>query len=150
MPFGAVLVGEHFADQYVWDNFHCLDVGKRNAVREALQIHWPQREKYHELRARNGAHYARLFALLGFRFIREEQRDYPVFILRGNEQYSAAMIRERLAGFDIFVEIDTTENLIALPCHCRLKPAFVDYIFAALRGLINPCHTYVRKDPSKV
>jgi hypothetical protein len=59
------------------------------------------------------------------------------------------MIAERMHSFDIAAEMDSAENLVALPCHCRLKPAFVEYIFGALRGMINPCHTYVRKDPSK-
>jgi len=28
-----------------------------------------------------------------------------------------------------------------------LKPSQVDYVFGAFRGMVNPCHTFVRTDP---
>jgi hypothetical protein len=150
VPFGAVLIGEQYSDREVWDRFHCLDAGKRNALREALQIHWPLRESYTEIRRANREQYQTLFAILGFSFVELEViQDQPVFLLQGNEIYTAEMIHERLAKFNITTEFDRQDNLVALPCHCRLKPAFINYIFGTLRGMINPCHTYVRKDPDQ-
>ncbi|MBU1982788.1 PanM family protein, partial [bacterium] len=61
MQFGSVLAGEYFSDRDVWDRFHCLDVTKRNMVRELLQIHWPRRMDYAAARAANWRRYAELF-----------------------------------------------------------------------------------------
>jgi len=149
MQFGAALVGNYFPDQEVWDRFHCLDVGKRNAVREALQLHWPNRGQYAVTRQNNAKRFSELFGQLGFQTLRtHDQKDAPVFLIHGNEQYNVEAIHKRLANFDIRSEFDPKDNLIALPCHCRLKSSFVDYIFGAVRGMINPCHTYVREDPT--
>jgi hypothetical protein len=149
MQFGAVLVGQYYSDQEVWDHFHCLDVGKRNAVREALQLHWPNREAYARTRRENARRFTDWFNFLGFRSVpSHDLKDSPVFLLHGNDQYSVSAIQKRLACFDIHTEIDENDNLIALPCHCRLKLPFIDYIFGAIRGMINPCHTYVREDPT--
>ncbi|MBU1638085.1 hypothetical protein KKC97_10520 [bacterium] len=149
MPFGAILAGRYYTDQEIWNKFHCLDVGKRNAVREALQIHWPRRAEYAAIRNNNCVRFHELFNLLGFQTIPGGSRDdRPVLLLKGSEYYSAEAIHDRLAKFDIRSECDKNDNIIALPCHCRLNRSFVDYIFGAIRGMINPCHTYVRKDPT--
>jgi hypothetical protein len=149
MQFGAALVGKYYPDQEVWDHFHCLDVGKRNAVREALQLHWPNREAYARLRRENARRFSELFGRLGFRTVPAlNSADTPVFLLHGIDPYTVNAIQKRLELFDIKTEVDENDNLIALPCHCRLKPSFVDYIFGAIRGMINPCHTYVRDDPT--
>jgi hypothetical protein len=147
LQFGAALVGEYFSDQHVWDHFHCLDVTKRNTVREGLQIHWPKRDEYTAHRKKNWRALADLFDLLGMSYV-DDPADAPaVFVLRGEGPYSAAQIRARLAEFGVSCECDETENLVALPCHQQLGTRHIDYIFGALRGMVNPCYTYVRQDP---
>ncbi|MBI5058517.1 hypothetical protein HZB60_01910 [candidate division KSB1 bacterium] len=148
LQFGAALVGEYFADQQVWDDFHCLDVTKRNTVREALQLHWPRRAEYARRRAANWNRYRDLFDLLGMKYLPAHPHASPAaFVLRAEGPYPATAIGERLREFGVSCESDRHENLVALPCHAQLRERHIDYIFGAFRGMVNPCHTYVRKDP---
>lgn len=148
MQFGAVLVGEYFTDQTVWDQFHCLDITKRNVVRELLQIHWPQRTAYGEARVNNWKRYAELFGLLGMKPALPCAAEPPfAFLLKAEPPYGAQAIHERLQKFGVQTEMDSHDDVVALPCHMGLKPSQVDYVFGAFRGMVNPCHTFVRTDP---
>ena len=148
MQFGAVLVGDFVPDQGVWDEFHCLDVTKRNVVRELLQIHWPRRDEYAQRRRQNHQQYDQLFRLLGMRAAESESLTVPMgFVLRAESPYDAAVIHRRLREFGVMSEFDARDNLIALPCHQNLRKGHVDYVFGAFRGMVNPCYTYVRGDP---
>jgi hypothetical protein len=150
MQFGAVLVGDFFPDQHVWDHFHCLDVTKRNLVRELLQIHWPQRLTYAAVRHDNWQRYAELFSLVGLNSAAADSPQPPfAYLLRAEEPYNAPTMQARLREFGIATEVDERDGIIALPCHSGLKRNHVDYIFGAFRGMVNPCHTFVRSDPSK-
>jgi hypothetical protein len=149
MQYGAVLVGEYFPDKHIWDHFHCLDVAKRNQVRELLQIHWPNRLHYVEARRRNWQSYRELFALLGMESWNEHPPQPPLaFLLKTEEPYTAETLQQRLAQFGIASECDPDEKVIALPCHESITPRHVEYIFGAFRGMVNPCHTFVRSDPA--
>ena len=91
-----------------------------------------------------------LFALLGMHSAQKENNITPfAFLLHSEEPYSVKSIQERLAQFGIMTEIDESERMIALPCHVELEKGQIDYIFGAFRGMINPCHTFVRNDPAK-
>jgi hypothetical protein len=148
MQFGAALVGDFFSDQIVWDKFHCLDVTKRNVVRELLQIHWPQRLAYAAARVNNWKKHAELFALLGMRSAAGAASDPPfAYLLTAEPPYSAQAIGERLQRFGIQTETDARDNVVALPCHAGLKAGQVEYVFGAFRGMVNPCHDFVRADP---
>jgi hypothetical protein len=151
MQFGAALVGEYFPDRVVWDRFHCLDVTKRNLIREWLQIHWLQQSQYNEKRKQNWALYSELFALLGMCAIQAHPSEVPLaFLLHSESPYTVEAIQQRLAQFGVITEMDASTATIALPCHEGLSRGQVEYIFGAFRGMINPCHTFVRKDPAKV
>jgi len=76
-----VLVGDYVPDQGVWDEFHCLDVTKRNTVRELLQIHWPRREEYAQRRRQNRERYRKLFGLLGMREVDRDSQHVPLGFL---------------------------------------------------------------------
>ncbi len=150
MQFGAVLVGEFFPDRHIWDHFHCLDVTKRNVVRELLQLHWPQRDQYAQQRKANVKRYAELFSLLGMKAAVAQPHDVPLgFLLQAEGPYGAETIQRRLREFGVTTEIDTGDNVIVLPCHAGLRRSHVDYIFGAFRGMVNPCYTFVRTDPAK-
>ena len=71
------------------------------------------------------------------------------YLLYSEEPYSVSAIRERLKQFGVFTEMDEQDKVIALPCHQGLERGQIDYVFGAFRGMINPCHTFVRKDPAK-
>jgi len=148
MPFGAVLVGEYFPDGHVWDHFHCLDVTKRNVVREMLQTHWPQRMDYARKCAANWKRYAELFGLLGMEAAGAMPDPPQVFLLKSATPYTADTITQRLAEFQIVCETDSGDGIAALPCHAGLTGRHVEYIFGAFRGMVNPCHTFVRTDPA--
>lgn len=149
LPFGAVLVGEYFPDKVVWDNFHCLDVTKRNRVREGLQIHWRRRETELDRRMSNLRAASKLFALTGMHSPLPDQTAPACYLFSSAEPYSVRAIHERLASFGVHAEFDENESLLALPCHARLGQGQLEYMFAAIRGMINPCYTYVRPDPEK-
>jgi hypothetical protein len=149
MQFGAALVGEFVPDRGVWDDFHCLDVTKRNVVREQLQIHWPKRSDYAIARRANWKHYRELFALLGLKPAAPMEDAPAVFLLKEQLPYHAQMIQDRLTPFGITTEIDVHDGTIALPCHSALNPHHIDYIFGAFRGMVNPCHAFVRSDPTE-
>jgi hypothetical protein len=150
MQFGAALVGDYFPDQTVWDKFHCLDITKRNTVRELLQIHWPQRMTYAGSRLVNWKRHAELFGLLGMSPVEQNPYEPPfAFLLQAQAPYTAHTVYERLLKFGIHAEMDANDDVIALPCHPGVKRSQVDYIFGAFRGMVNPCHTFVRADPSK-
>lgn len=147
VQFGAVLVGEHFPDQHVWDHFHCLDVTKRNTVREQLQTHWPRREDYAKIRRQRWQDNAGLFGLLGMLPAAPEPDAPPLaFLLKAQPPYTALVMRERLREFGVAAEIDADSDIIALPCHAGMTRRHVEYVFAAFRGMVNPCHTFVRTD----
>jgi hypothetical protein len=148
MQFGAALVGEFFPDKHVWDHFHCLDVTKRNTVRELLQIHWPQRDAYAARRAENRARFAELFGLLGMSPASATPQEPPfAFLLKAEHPYPAEAIAERLREFGVSTEMDARDGVVALPCHAGLKKSLIEYIFGAFRGMVNPCYTFVRADP---
>jgi hypothetical protein len=148
LQFGAALVGEYFPDQHVWDHFHCLDVTKRNTVREVLQLHWPRRAEYAKRRLLNWNRFRELFDLIGMQYLAAAPRSAPAaFVLRAERAYPAVAIAERLQEFGISCEADAQDNLVALPCHGQLRHRHIDYIFGAFRGMVNPCYTYVRTDP---
>jgi hypothetical protein len=148
MQFGAALVGQYFPDQAVWDRFHCLDVTKRNVIRELLQIHWPRRADYAAARRANWKSCRELFMLVGMDSFVAEPPDLPlVFLLRAEDRYPASEIRARLMEFGITVEVDTRDRVVALPCHAGLTRRHMEYVFAAFRGMVNPCHAFVREDP---
>jgi hypothetical protein len=149
LPFGAALVGQYFEDRHIWNNFHCLDIAKRNRVREGLQIHWPRLHEYQARREHNQRRLKNLFGLTGMHRQVEEQAAPCCYVFKSEEPYSVKSIHERLAKFGITTELDTKEKLIAIPCHPKLGDGQLEYIFAAVRGMINPCHTYVRQDPEK-
>ena len=148
MQYGAALVGEFVPDQRVWDELHCLDVTKRNTVRELLQIHWPKRAAYAESRIRNWKRYHELFTLLGMRDLALKNHNIPLgYLLQAEDPYGAKMIHDRVQEFGIQTEIDEQDNIVVFPCHSSLGKGHVDYAFGAFRGMVNPCYTYVRKDP---
>ncbi len=149
LPFGAALVGQYFPDKMVWDRFHCLDVTKRNRVREGLQIHWKRRELEFSGRARNLKSLAKLFGLTGMHAPQAGQFAPACYVLNSADPYSVRAIHERLATFGVSTEVDDANSLLALPCHARLGQGQLEYIFAAIRGMINPCYTFVRPDPAK-
>lgn len=149
LPFGAVLVGEHFADKTVWDRFHCLDVTKRNRVREGLQIHWRRRDEERTRRMENLDELSKLFGLTGMHAQISEQSAPVCYLLTSTEPYGVKDIHERLSSFGVYSEFDAKEELLALPCHGKLGKGQLEYVFAAIRGMINPCYTYVRPDPAK-
>ncbi len=148
MQYGAALVGDYVPDQGVWDEFHCLDVTKRNTVRELLQIHWPRRVEYAAQRRRNWQRFHELFSLLGMRDLPLKAQDVPMgYLLQAEEPYTAKLIHDRVQEFGIQSEFDERDNVLALPCHSSLRKGHIDYVFGAFRGMVNPCYTYVRKDP---
>jgi hypothetical protein len=150
MQFGAALVGEFFPDKHVWDHFHCLDVTKRNVVRELLQIHWPQRDAYAAARAENWKRYSDLFGLLGMPpALSKPSRPPFAFLLKAEHPYPAGDIAARLKDFGVTAEMDERDGVVALPCHAGLKQNHIDYIFGAFRGMVNPCYTFVRADPAE-
>ena len=150
MQFGAALVGEYFPDEVVWSKFHCLDVIKRNVVRELLQIHWPARMEHAATRRRIWKRYEELFALLGMASAGKEPDSAPLaFLLQADERYPASVIEGRLDEFGIGTEADAADNVIALPCHAGLTERHAEYVFAAFRGMVNPCHSFVRRDPDR-
>lgn len=149
LPFGAALVGEHFADKTVWDRFHCLDVTKRNRVREGLQIHWRRRDQEFLSRIENLGVLEELFGLTGMHERLSGQFAPACYVFESRDPYSVRAIHERLATFGVVTELDEHEALLALPCHSRLGRGQLEYVFAAIRGMINPCYTYVRPDPSQ-
>jgi len=150
LPFGAVLVGEYFSDKVVWDKFHCLDVTKRNRVREGLQIHWRKRSSNLAGRVMNIESLAALFDLTGMHGSLLDQAAPLCYVFRSQEPYTVRAIHDRLLTFGVTSEFDEQEALLALPCHPRLGRGQLDYMFAAIRGMINPCYTYVRPDPAKI
>jgi dTDP-4-amino-4,6-dideoxygalactose transaminase len=147
VPFGAALVGQYFDDRYIWNNFHCLDVAKRNRTREGLQIHWPRMMDYQARREHNQRKLKTLFGLTGMHLQIEDQAAPCCYVFRSEEPYSVQSIHERLAKFGVTTELDVNEKLIAIPCHPKLGDGQLEYVFAAVRGMINPCHTYVRQNP---
>lgn len=150
IQFGAALVGAYFDDRYVWDNFHCLDVTKRNLVREYLQIWWPERLSDAGVRRGNWDRFVDWFELAGFTVAATPQLAPSVFLLKGAGPYHALALSARLAEFDVASEYDVTDNVVAIPCHGRMGPNHVDYIFGIIRGMVNPCYSYIRKDPDEV
>ncbi|MBU0509305.1 hypothetical protein KKH27_10760, partial [bacterium] len=79
-----------------------------------------------------------------------DEPDAPfAFLLQCEEPYTAEMIRRRLLEFNVVCEADDRDGVIALPCHASLAPRHVEYIFGAFRGMVNPCYTFVRKDPAE-
>lgn len=149
LQFGAVLVGEFFPDKMVWDKFHCLDVTKRNRVREGLQIHWRKREQEFQRRRSNLLATAELFRLTGMHAPIPDQTAPSCYVFSSSEPYSVRAIHERLNSFGVVSEYDDQESLVALPCHARMGQGQLEYMFATIRGMINPCYTYVRPDPEK-
>ncbi len=151
MQFGALLLGKYFDDREVWDRFHCLDVTKRNIVREQLLIHWPQRDSYAARRRENWRYLKELFHLVGMKPVsaQEESQSPTAFLLQCEEPYGAEKVAKRLADFGISVELDTAEQILALPCHEGLATGQLDYMFGAFRGMINPCYVFRRKDPAE-
>lgn len=148
--FGAAMVGVHRSDREVWDKYHCLDEIKRNGVREALQIHWPQRRTYGDRRLENWKRYADLFGQIGMKPVPDQPLSPPpVFVLKTLPPYDAASVHERLKAFGVSTEVDAEENLIAFPCHGQLGFGQIEYVFGAFRGMVNPCHTYIRPDPAE-
>lgn len=149
MQFGAALVGEFFPDHHIWDHFHCLDVTKRNVVREQLQVHWPRRDDYARVRRQRWRDNNGLFGLLGMLPAAPETGIPPLaFLLQAQAPYTASQMQERLREFGVITEIDPQSDIIALPCHAQLTRRHVEYVFAAFRGMVNPCHTFVRDDPA--
>jgi hypothetical protein len=146
MQFGAILTGRYFEDQEVWDRFGCLDVDKRNEVREQLGIHWQSRPEINTRRRELWSEYLDLFHLVGMEPIHQlDDNTYPsAFVFRTLSQYPPKAIQERLERFGISVEIDEREGWVALPCHQLITPQHRDYIFGAYRGMMNPCVDYIR------
>jgi hypothetical protein len=149
MQFGAILLGRYFDDRAVWDRFHCLDVTKRNIVREQLLTHWGLRESYAQRRRENWLYLKDLFRLVGMESTskQREPQSPTAFLLQCVSPYTAEAVASRLMDFGIHVETDAEEQLVALPCHAELTKGQLDYIFGAFRGMVNPCHTFRRKDP---
>lgn len=148
MQYGAILLGKYFDDREVWDRFHCLDVTKRNVVREQLLHHWPQREDFSLGRRENRSYLKNLFQLVGMQPIATEcdLQSPTAFLLQCVAPYDAERVAERFKEFGVVVETDTDEQIVALPCHSGLAKGQLDYIFGAFRGMVNPCYTYRRKD----
>jgi hypothetical protein len=150
MQFGAILVGEHFDDKHIWDNFGCLDVDKRNQTREQLGVFWDQQPEIHRHRIDLWEEYLKLFYQVGLEPISQpDENTIPsAFVFRTLPQYPPEAIRERLLSFGITVEIDREIGWVALPCHQNISPEHRDYIFGAYRGMMNPCVGFVRPPTS--
>jgi hypothetical protein len=157
MQFGAALVGAYFDDRKVWDNFGCLDVDKRNEIREQLGVYWNQLPAFNQRRRELWQEYEKLFRQAGMEPIKcQSERSEAIpqslddnivpsaFVFHALPAYPPRAIQERLAKFGITVEIDENENWVALPCHQFITPNHRDYIFGAYRGMMNPCVDYVR------
>jgi hypothetical protein len=152
MQYGAILLGKYFDDREVWDRFHCLDVTKRNIIREQLLIHWPRRDAYAARRRENWHYLKNLFELVGMKPVptQEESPSPTAFLLQCEEPCDAEKVAKRLAEFGVHVEWDMAEQILALPCHSGLATGQLDYMFGAFRGMINPCYVFRRKDPAEV
>ena len=151
MQFGAVLVGEYFEDQDVWDRFSCLDVDKRNEVREQLGIYWDHRTEDNSRRRELWMEYSEMFQQVGIEPLRplDDGIIPSAFMFKALPQYPPVAVKERLARFGISVEIDEQEGWVAIPCHQCITANHRDYIFGAYRGMMNPCVDYIRP-PSEV
>ena len=71
------------------------------------------------------------------------------FLLKTEEPYTSEIIGGRLREFGIASEGDPGTEILALPCHSGMTARHVEYIFGAFRGMVNPCYTFVRTDPSE-
>lgn len=148
MQFGALLLGRYYDDKEVWDRLHCLDVTKRNVVREQLLSLWPERHDFATKREDNWSYLEKLFQRVGMTPAngRQQPKSPTAFLLKCHHPYSAERISERLESFGVYIETDVKEQIVALPCHAGLDKGQLDYMFGAFRGMINPCYTYRRKE----
>lgn len=146
MQFGALLVGKYYEDQEVWDRFACLDVDKRNEVREQLGLYWDTRPQLNSRRKELWSEFHELFRLVGMEPVLplDDTAIPSAFLFRALPMYPPRAIQERLRQFGITAEIDEKEGWVALPCHQLITPQHRDYIFGAYRGMMNPCVDYVR------
>lgn len=146
VPYGGLLVGADFPDREVWDRFGCLDVAKREVVRAGIARCWAGRAEAGERRRANWRRLDAHFRMAGFEPWFEAGEDvWPgVYLARLAGNYEPAAVAQRLAQFGIECGNYHGSDAVFLPCHQLLTDAEVDYVFGAFRGLVNPCHTYVR------
>lgn len=146
LPYGGLLVGAAWSDRELWDRFGCLDVAKRAVVRAGLARTWNGRAEAAQHRRENWRRLDALFRMAGFGPYFELSEDVSpgVYVVRLARPYEPRAVAERLAGFGIECGVYHGNGAVFLPCHQLLTPGQVDYIFGAFRGMVNPCHAYVR------
>lgn len=139
VQYGGILVGAHFEDRYIWDNFYCLDAGKREIVRKQLSSYIKGADGAVQKRIDNYAYLEMLFANEGHHpFFDLKKGETPaVFMLKTKNEEKMKDIAARMRYFGIECGVFYHNNAVWLPVHQNLSKGHLDYIFGAVRGALR-------------
>lgn len=137
VQYGGILVGAAFTDQEIWDNFYCLDVKKRDVIKEQLSSFIKSADEAAKKRADNYKYFEKLCGEEGFLpFFQLKEGEIPAaFVLKLSSRDKAIEVSERLRHFGIECGVYYHNSAVFLPIHQNLNERHLDYIYGALRSL---------------
>ena len=136
MQYGGILVGADIDDDSMWNTYKCLDIEKRNIVKEKLSAYVEKETEICRARINNYKYLEKLFAEEGYEpFFNLKENEVPgVFMLKLPRPELAKKISERCDYFGIECGAFHYNNAVFLPVHQNLGIPHLEYIFGVVRA----------------
>lgn len=145
VQYGGLLVGKYFTDQEIWNNYYCLDVQKRNVIKNQLSSYILNTDYIKKKRNENYHYLLHLFQEEGLEpFFELNDGDVPAALFIKVESHEKMIeIRDSLKHFGIECGAYHHNNAVFLPVHQNLNKNHMDYIFGSMRSLFREnCGVY--------
>lgn len=128
LQFGGYIVGKHFTDEQLWQDYSCSDRGKREYTEARLATYLPTLEEAIIKRQANFTWYQDVFGTNQSFFKYSEQVAPGGYALQLQDENTMKETGDFVRTFGIEVANYWQNNAIVLPVHQRLEQGHLEYI----------------------
>lgn len=143
VQFGWLLFGRDITDTNMWNEYHCLDLFKRNLVLTQIYDYIDNIVDIIKQRNKNFLQFKTLFSLDDIVPLETDENIKSLFYFANelNPKYHS-----KLVDFEIEHCFDVKTNAIGLPIHQNLNEEHINYIYGIFRGVLNLCSDWEHTD----
>lgn len=136
MQYGGIATNMKKDDKYIWDNYQCLDVGKRRIIKFQLLGEIRDLQVFDEHRIEKFILYSKLFADFGLEpYFKLKKDEVPyIFMLKTDIPYE---IQERGKQFGVEIGVYHNNNAVFLPVHQNISKQMMHYIVGLIRAMFR-------------
>ncbi len=146
VQFGSIIVNLEIGDKDMWNNYHCLDVFKRQLVFSTIANELFEMDVLIALRKRHKGIFEELFNLEDIKAEKKNELIPSAFYFKHEHNYR---FNKKLTEFGIEHIYREERGEIGLPIHQNLNRNTIEYIYAIFRGVLNLCSEWIHTDTYK-